>query len=121
MKLLDGRVEAFAPKVGVRAACAAFGVKERSYHHRRQRDEGRLRLPPPAEPRPRRRHPASLSDTEKNLIIETLCSERFVDLAPAQVCSTLLDEGVYLCSERQIESARVQWRAGSPDRARVGC
>jgi putative transposase len=31
-----------------------------------------------------------------------LCEERFADLAPAQVYSTLLDEGVYLCSERQM-------------------
>ena len=31
-----------------------------------------------------------------------LCSERFCDLAPAQVYATLLDEGTYLCSERQM-------------------
>ena len=31
-----------------------------------------------------------------------LCEPRFVDLAPAQVYATLLDEGVYLCSIRQM-------------------
>jgi putative transposase len=31
-----------------------------------------------------------------------LCSERFCDLAPAQVYATLLDEGVYRCSIRQM-------------------
>jgi putative transposase len=102
VRFLDSRVEEFAPRVGVRAACAAFGVNERSHRHRRQRDQGRLRLRPPADPRPRRPHPASLSVKEKDLIVETLCSERFWDLAPAQVYSTLLDEGVYLCSERQM-------------------
>ena len=102
MRLLDGHVARFAGKVGVGRACAAFGVNERSYRHRRQRDQGRLRARPAAEPGPRRPHPASLSDLEKDVIVETLCSERFVDLAPAQVYATLLDEGTYLCSERQM-------------------
>lgn len=100
--MLDRRVEEFAPRVGTRRACAAFGVNERSHRHRRQRDEGRLVLPPPADPSPRRPHPAALSSEEKDLIVETLCSERFCDLAPAQVYTTLLDEGTYLCSERHM-------------------
>ena len=32
-------------------------------------------------------------------MLEVLHSERFADKAPAQVWATLLDEGVYLCSE----------------------
>ena len=100
--MLDAKVTEFAPKVGTTRACSAFAVNARSHRHRRQRDEGRLVLAPPAEPRPRRRHPAALGDDEKDRIVETLCSERFVDLAPAQVYSTLLDEGSYLCSERQM-------------------
>lgn len=31
-----------------------------------------------------------------------LCSDRFVDRSPAEVFSTLLDEGTYLCSERTM-------------------
>jgi putative transposase len=77
-------------------------VSERSYHHRRQRDDGRLKLPPPAVPKPRAPHPASLSDEENQHVIDVLCSERFWDMAPAQVYATLLDEGTYLCSERQM-------------------
>jgi len=100
--LLDTNIAEFASRIGTKAACTAFGTSERSFHHRRQRDEGRLRLPPPADPTPRRPHPASLGDAEKDDIVETLCSERFWDLAPAQVYSTLLDEGTYLCSERQM-------------------
>ena len=100
--ILASNVESFAPKVGIRRACAAFAVNERSHRHRRQRDEGRLAVPPPREPVPRRPHPASLSSDEKDFIVETLCSERFCDLAPAQVYSTLLDEGTYLCSERHM-------------------
>ncbi|MBI2710062.1 MAG: IS3 family transposase [Actinobacteria bacterium] len=99
---LDGLVDEFAPKVGRARACTAFAVNPRSHRHRRQRDDGRLVLAPPATPGPRRRHPAALGDDEKDLIVATLCEERFCDLAPAQVYSTLLDEGVYLCSERQM-------------------
>lgn len=100
--MLDARVNEFAPKVGMKRACAAFATNARSHRYRRQRDEGRLKLRPPAAPKPRVPHPASLSDDEKQHVIDTLCSEWFWDLAPAQVYSTLLDEGVYLCSERQM-------------------
>jgi putative transposase len=99
---LDANVETFAGRLGVGRACAAFGVNERTYRHRRQSLEGRARARPSREPKPRRAHPASLSDEEKDLIVATLCEERFCDLAPAQVYATLLDEGTYLCSERQM-------------------
>jgi len=100
--MLDAQVTAFADAVTVKRACTAFAVNERSYRHRRQRDAGRLPLRLPAEPKIRAPHPASLTAAEKEEIIATLCEDRFVDLAPAQVYSTLLDEGVYLCSERQM-------------------
>ena len=92
----------FAPKVGVQTACRAFGVNPRSFRHRRQRDEDRLPKRAHSEPALRAAHPASLSGVEKDRIVEVLCSERFCDLAPAQVYATLLDEGTYLCSERQM-------------------
>lgn len=100
--MLDARVSAHAEAVTVKRACAAFGVNERSYRHRRQRDDGRLQVRPPTLPKPRAPHPAALSFSEKEQILAALCEPRFVDLAPAQVYSTLLDEGVYLCSERQM-------------------
>lgn len=101
--MLDGHVEAFAPKVGVARACAAFGVNERSWRHRRQAAQGRGRQRPSrASATGRQAHPASLTAGERDVIVETLCSQRFCDLAPAQVYTTLLDEGVYLCSERQM-------------------
>ena len=99
--ILDGQVTAFAGWVTVKRACRAFGVNERSYRHRRQRDNGHL---PPRlrEPKVRGPHPASLTPHEKDVIVATLCEDRVVDLAPAQVYSTLLDEATYLCSERQM-------------------
>lgn len=99
---LDEQVVVFAAKVGVHAACAAFAVNPRSYRHRRQRDDGRLPAPPPRPATPPAVHPAALTDAECDRVVAELCSERFVDLAPAQVYATLLDEGVYLCSERQM-------------------
>lgn len=100
--MLDERVEVWSPRVGRTMACVAFGVSERSNRHRRQAADGRQRPRPAVDPRQRRAHPARLTDDEKQAIIAVLCEERFCDLAPAQVYTTLLDEGTYLCSERQM-------------------
>ena len=100
--MLDDLVEHWTPRVGRTMACNAFGVNERSNRHRRQGADGRARPRPMVEPRERRPHPARLSDDEKDVVVATLCEERFCDLAPAQVYTTLLDEGTYLCSERQM-------------------
>jgi len=43
-----------------------------------------------------------LTDTEKLRVLDTLNSERFQDMAPGEAYATLLDEGVYLCSERTM-------------------
>jgi len=39
---------------------------------------------------------------EECRILDTLNSERFRDMAPGEIYATLLDEGVYLCSERSM-------------------
>ena len=95
---LDGQVTEFSPRVGVQAACNAFGVNVRSYRHRRQERAGKL----PARKRQRKierkEHPAALSMAEKIRVLEELCSERFYDSAPQEVHAKLLDEGVHLCS-----------------------
>ena len=43
-----------------------------------------------------------MSREEQDSVLDTLCSDRFVDRAPAEVVATLLDEGSYLCSERTM-------------------
>lgn len=48
------------------------------------------------------RVPRSLSDAEKDEVLEHLRSERFVDKSPASVFAELLDEGRYLCSIRTM-------------------
>lgn len=92
----------FAERMGVTCACQALGVNPRTFRHRRQALEGRLPSREVVAKRPRSAHPAALTSEERLRILDTLCCERFYDLAPAQVFHTLLDEGIYLCSVRQM-------------------
>lgn len=75
----------------------AIGIPHASfYRHSKPKKcatESKLKKLPPREP---------LSMKEKKEILETLCSERFVDRSPREVFATLLDEGIYLCSIRSM-------------------
>ena len=62
----------------------------------------RRRRPSTGHQRPRPTPARALSEKERDKVFDTLCSERFVDRSPAEVVATLLDEGVYLCSERTM-------------------
>jgi putative transposase len=57
---------------------------------------------PAVAPASTRCSPRALSGEERERVIAVLDDERFCDLAPAEVYATLLDEGVYLCSERTM-------------------
>jgi putative transposase len=46
--------------------------------------------------------PLALAPWERQAVLDTLTSPRFVDQSPRQVHATLLDEGHYLCSVRTI-------------------
>jgi putative transposase len=50
----------------------------------------------------RARSPRALSVGEQATVLDVLHEPRFVDLAPAEVYATLLDEGHYHCSERTM-------------------
>ena len=91
-------VVALAPASGLTtAACAAFGVSRASVHRHR----GRLKRPP-TPPRPRPKPKRALS-TEQRLAVRDLLREPdFVDLAPAEIYATLLDQGIYHCSIRTM-------------------
>lgn len=82
--------------VGVVAACAVLMLPRASFY--------RWRASHDAEPSVRERIPSSraLTAVERRDVLETLNSERFVDMAPAQVYAALLDEGRYLCSIRTM-------------------
>ena len=84
-------VRSLATEIGLKPACAAFGLA-RSGVYRAQR--------PATAPVPRPSPPRTLSLVERQTVLETLHSDRFVDQAPATIYATLLDEGRYHCSIR---------------------
>jgi putative transposase len=98
------------PVVGVRGACQALGVARATFyrHRRRAAPPGRPPRGPEtpggaAGPAARRRPaPRALSAGERQAVLDTLHSPRFCDSSPAETYATLLDEGVYLASERTM-------------------
>jgi putative transposase len=87
------KITEVGPRLGVRATCAALGVAPASYYRCRKSSRSPVRL---------RSSPRALSAQERQDVLDTLHAPRFVDLAPAEVYATLLDEGHYLCSERTM-------------------
>ena len=84
--------EELAPQAGITPVCDALGVSRASlYRRRRPRQESRRTTPARA-----------LDPAERQAVLDTLHSERFVDSAPAQVHATLLEEGSYLCAPRTM-------------------
>ena len=86
-------VTQIGPRLGIAPTCAALGLPRATYYRRRR--------PQPAA-RPRPASPRALGVVERAAVLEQLHAPRFVDLAPAEVYATLLDEGTYLCSERTM-------------------
>jgi len=94
----DQAITTLSKKVGLRAACAAVGVAQSGYYRRHRVSPAPARRAPAVAHRDRRQ-PRALSPLERQRILDVLHSQRFVDLAPAEVWATLLDEGVYLGSQ----------------------
>ena len=84
-------VTEIGPRLGVAPTCVALSVARASFYRQRA---------PRLEPRPRPVPPRALTAGDRQAVLDTLHEPRFVDLAPAQVYATLLDEGRYLGSER---------------------
>lgn len=83
-----------APRLGAASTCAALGVAKATYYRRRK--------PRPAAVTVRPSPPRTLPTAERTAVLDLLHEPRFVDLAPAQVYATLLDEQRYLCSVRTM-------------------
>src|SRR5438105_70533 len=109
--------------IGIAAVCAVLGVSRASYYRARKRsrrlqDGGAvvqqgaapLGVAPPTQGTAaasaadvvRKRVPRRLGDDERSNVLALLHEERFVDLSPAEVYATLLDEGQHHCSERTM-------------------
>jgi len=80
---------------GISAACAALGVSRARYYRQ-------LQAAVPPRPRGGGAQPRALSQEERQAVLDELHSERFRDTAPAEVYASLLEEGIYLCSERTM-------------------
>lgn len=89
------------PVIGVSEACRVVALPRASYYRRidhqdRDPDESNNDQSGP------RTSPRKLTESEREKVFENLHSERFVDLSPAEIVAILLDEGVYICSERTM-------------------
>ncbi len=84
--------EELSQQVSVRQACQALGLPAAAFYRSRNGEGGGRR--PKNSPGSRR----ALQPEEKDLVRNTLNSERFADQAPREVYASLLDEGTYLCS-----------------------
>ena len=89
-------VKELAPVTGTAPACRALGVPRASLYRSTKSRQAHPALA--RRPKPKR----SLSDLERQGVLDVMHSERFVDQTPAEAYATLLDEGVYLCSLRSI-------------------
>ncbi len=86
------------PTVGIAPACCALGVSRASFYRTARPPVGPST--PSGDAPPRRASPRALAPTERQAILDQLHAPRFADQSPTAVYATLLDEGVYLASER---------------------
>lgn len=94
---MDGATT-LAPLVGIGPACAALGLARASFY----RQTRSATVPPPSQANAPsvRVCPRALDPTERQGVLDTLHAPRFQDRSPTEVYATLLDEGIYLASER---------------------
>jgi len=113
---METAADELTPLVGRKRACAAVGLSRAGWYRRHRQSP-----PPPktpALPVPARVQPRALSGAERDKLNEILHAERFVDLAPAEIYATLLDEGVYLGSISTMYRELHRRHGGVPERRR---
>ena len=97
-------------ELSIVAACSALGLARATFYRRRRPFHGPAR---------KRVSPRALAEHEKTTVLATLHEQRFVDLAPAEVYATMLDEGRYLCSERTMYRVLAQSHEARERRAQL--
>ena len=92
---MTATVNAHGRRCGTGALCAALTLSTATYYRARHRTPGAVATTRPSPAR-------ALPPIERQQVLDVLHEARFIDLAPAQVYATLLDEGTYHCSERTM-------------------
>ena len=94
---------------GVRAMCRVLDVPRSTYYRKLRPWHG-----------PRRWiSTRSLSTDDVTRVLAALHEPHFCELAPAEVCASLLDEGIYLCSERTMYRVLARHREVRERRAQL--
>ncbi len=96
MKLRE-LILAYRPQLPLSRMCKALGYPRASFH---RAIATRVQRTPAI--RAKRVSVRKLSNVEESTILETLNSAQFMDMAPAEIYATLLDEGQYYCSVRTM-------------------
>ena len=94
MLQLIPKVDKAKVHVGASSACRVLGVPSTTYYRHKRPARARKIIPNQACRVPGR----GLTQQEQERVVSDLNSDRFKDMAPPQVYSTLLDEGVFRCS-----------------------
>jgi putative transposase len=92
-----GMVEDMSLEIPTAPLCEALSVPRATLYRQR-----RQAATPARESKVRRTPARALNSAERQQVLDVLHSERFVDVAPAEVFATLIDENTYLCSERTM-------------------
>ncbi len=89
---------ALAPTVGIVPLCRALSIPRASFYRHMPPDATTAAVLAPAQSR--RASPRALGSAERQAILDVLHAPRFHDRSPTEVYATLLDDGIYLASER---------------------
>jgi putative transposase len=112
---MEAAADELASLIGRKGACEAVGLARASWYRRHPKS------PTPAKPAAvtqARRQPRQLSDDERDELWAVMHEDRFVDLAPAEIYATLLDEGRYMASISTMYRELHRRHGGVPERRR---
>lgn len=90
-------IQSLVPKFGKKKACNLLGFPRSSFYRWLANQ-----CPKPLQHTPKSRPPLALSKHERQVVLDILHSEEFIDRAPPSIYARLLDQGRYLCSIRTM-------------------